>query len=72
MKESNLDILSPREQEIVKLISEGLSSREIADSLEVSPRTIEAHRANIYRKLGMHNLADLIKYSIKVGISGVE
>ena len=72
MKESNLEILSPREKEIVKLISEGLSSREIADSLNVSPRTIEAHRANIYRKLGMHNLADLIKYAIKMGLSGVE
>lgn len=66
------DILSRRERQIVKLISEGYSSREIAESLSVSPRTVEAHRANIYRKLGMHNLADLIKYAIKVGIAGID
>ncbi|MEW6733238.1 MAG: helix-turn-helix transcriptional regulator [Acidobacteriota bacterium] len=66
------DILSRRERQIVKLISEGHSSREIADTLSVSPRTVEAHRANIYRKLGMHNIADLIKYAIKVGIAGLD
>jgi DNA-binding NarL/FixJ family response regulator len=66
------DVLSRREQQIVKLISEGFSSREIAETLAVSPRTVEAHRANIYRKLGMHNLADLIKYAIKVGIAGID
>jgi len=66
------DILSRREQEIVKLISEGFSSRKIAETLAVSPRTVEAHRANIYRKLGMHNLAELIKYAIKAGIVVIE
>lgn len=66
------ELLSRREQEIVKLITEGYSSREIAESLAVSPRTVEAHRANIYRKLGMHNLADLIKYAIKSGIAILE
>jgi DNA-binding NarL/FixJ family response regulator len=66
------EILSRREQQIVKLITEGFSSREIAETLSVSPRTVEAHRANIYRKLGMHNLADLIKYAIKSGIAAIE
>ncbi|MCS6886093.1 MAG: LuxR C-terminal-related transcriptional regulator [Acidobacteriota bacterium] len=66
------DVLSRRERQIVKLIADGFSSREIAENLSVSPRTIEAHRANIYRKLGMHNLAELIKYAIKNGIAAVD
>lgn len=64
--------LTSREKQIVKLIAEGLSSREIAETLTVSSRTIEAHRANIYRKLGMHNLAELVKYAIKNSIIVLE
>ncbi|MBL8149837.1 MAG: response regulator transcription factor [Blastocatellia bacterium] len=66
------DLLSRRERQIVKLITEGYSSKDIAETLAVSPRTVEAHRANIYRKLGVHNLASLVKYAIKAGISGVD
>jgi len=65
VKSTMRNLLSEREKEIVKLISEGMSSRKIAEELSVSPRTVEAHRANIYRKLGIHTLADLIKYALK-------
>lgn len=62
--------LSPREQEILKLISEGLTSGEIADKLYVSKRTIDSHRANLIQKLNLKSLPDLIKYAIKFTSSG--
>jgi DNA-binding NarL/FixJ family response regulator len=60
--------LSPREQEVVKLIAEGYSSRQIADALVLSEKTVERHRANILEKLGMHDRVELTRYAIRRGL----
>ena len=60
--------LTPREEEIVKLIAEGRSSQEIADLLVISPNTVERHRANILDKLAMHDRVDLTRYAIREGL----
>jgi len=61
------DVLSIREQEILKLIAEGKSSKEIAGLLFISSRTVQHHRANIMRKLKIKKTADLVKYAIQKG-----
>lgn len=59
--------LTSRERQIVKLIAEGKSSKEIGDLLFISSRTVQHHRANIMRKLNLKKTADLIKYAIQKG-----
>lgn len=61
-------LLSPREEEILKLIAEGLSGKEIADLLVLSPRTVERHRANLLEKLGMRDRVELTRYAIRIGL----
>jgi DNA-binding NarL/FixJ family response regulator len=60
--------LSPGEQEVVKLIAEGYSSRQIADALVLSEKTVERHRANILQKLGVHDRVELTRYAIRRGL----
>ena len=62
------DPLSPRVQEIPKLIAEGHPSSEIAHMLVISPSTVERHRSNILEKLGMRNRVDLTRYAIRRGL----
>lgn len=59
--------LTPREREIIKLIAEGKTSKEIADMLYISFRTAERHRANIMGKFGLKKTADLVKFAIEKG-----
>jgi DNA-binding NarL/FixJ family response regulator len=61
-------ILTPREEEIVKLIAEGNSSKEIAETLVISVKTVDRHRANILQKLGMRDRLDLTRYAIRAGL----
>jgi DNA-binding NarL/FixJ family response regulator len=60
--------LSPREQEVLKLISEALTNREIAETLHLAEKTVESHRANILRKLGMRDRVELVRYAIRRGL----
>ena len=62
------DPLTPRESEIVKLIAEGHTSREIGELLVISEKTVERHRANILDKLGMRDRVDLTRYAIRRGL----
>jgi len=62
------DPLTPREQEVIKQIAEGLSSEEIAETLMISKKTVDRHRANILEKLGMRNRVELTRYAIKRGL----
>ncbi len=62
-----IDSLTIREREVVKLIAEGRSSKEIADLLCISVRTVDNHRANIMEKLKLKKAADLVKYAILKG-----
>lgn len=57
--------LSPREVEIITLLAEGLSHKEIAKQLEISSRTVESHKANLLEKLDLKNTIDLVKFAIK-------
>jgi DNA-binding NarL/FixJ family response regulator len=61
-------ILTEREIQVVRLIAEGLSNREIAERLSISVKTVDTHRGNIMEKLNVHNTAELIKYAIRKGI----
>lgn len=61
------ELISPREKEVVALIAEGLTTKEIASKLFLSKHTIESHRQNILLKLGIKNSAELVKYAIKRG-----
>jgi DNA-binding NarL/FixJ family response regulator len=63
------DPLTARESEIVKLIAEGHTSREIAELLVISDKTVERHRANILDKLGMRDRVDLTRYAIRRGLT---
>jgi DNA-binding NarL/FixJ family response regulator len=60
--------LTPREQEVVKLIAEGYSGRRIAETLVISEKTVERHRANALEKLGMHDRVELTRYAIRRGL----
>jgi two-component system response regulator NreC len=71
-EERSFDELSDREREILKLIAEGKTNREIADTLFLSIKTVQAHRANLMRKLGMHDRTELVKYAIRKGIIGLD
>lgn len=62
------DPLTPRELEVVKLIAEGHTSEEIAETLVISKKTVERHRANILEKLGMRNRVELTRYAIRRGL----
>ncbi|GAB3830724.1 response regulator transcription factor [Kribbella italica] len=61
-------VLTPREDEVVKLIAEGHSSKEIAGALTISVKTVERHRANILQKLGMRDRTELTRYAIRAGL----
>ncbi|MCH8115785.1 MAG: response regulator transcription factor [Chloroflexi bacterium] len=69
---SMLADLTERELEVLRLIVDGLTSREIAESLVISPNTVERHRQNIMSKLGLHNRAELVRYAISKGLVEVE
>ncbi|MFD0902073.1 response regulator [Actinomadura sediminis] len=62
------DVLTPREEEVLKLVAEGHSSKEIAGILVISVKTVERHRANILAKLGMKDRLELLRYAIRVGL----
>jgi two-component system response regulator NreC len=65
---SGYDLLSEREQQVFRLLVEGNSVKQVAHILSVSPKTAEKHRANMMKKLGIHDLVALVKYAIKIGI----
>ena len=62
------DRLTPREGEIVQLLSKGKSNKEVASALNISVKTVEAHRANIMHKLDLSSFAELVHYAIRTGI----
>ena len=64
--------LTPREQEVMRLLAEGFSAKEIAAKLYISPKTVENHRSNIMNKLGLHSTMELIRYAAKLGLIDVE
>jgi two-component system response regulator NreC len=62
------DALSEREREVLQLIAEGRSSKEVAEVLSISPATVETHRTHILQKLDVHNTAELVLYAVRHGV----
>ena len=70
--QTSYDSLTPREQEIMKLLAEGLTCKEIADRLFISPKTVENHRSNIMGKLDVHSYAELVRFAARLGLIDLE
>ncbi len=69
---SVFSVLSPREREVLQLMSEGKSTSKIADCLHVSVKTVETHRQQVMHKLNIHSVAELTKYAIREGLTSLE
>ena len=63
--DDTFDLLTDREREILQLLAEGRSNKEVASLLNISPTTVETHRGHILRKLSLHGTADLILYAVR-------
>lgn len=70
--EQAFDSLTPRERQILKLVAEGLSNKEIAVALDVAVKTVMAHRANLMDKLDIHNHSKLVQLAIRMGLVQVD
>src|ERR1039458_2289318 len=66
--EDSYDLLTTREREILQLLAEGKSNKDVANILNLSPHTVETHRRNILQKLNLHSGAELILYAIRKGV----
>jgi DNA-binding NarL/FixJ family response regulator len=66
--EEPFEILTPRQREVLQLVAEGLTSKEVADRLGVSVRTVESHRAQLMKRLGVSNVPGLVRSAIRLGI----
>lgn len=66
---ASVAVLSPRERDIARLVTGGLSSKEIAQRLELSPRTVENYRANLMQKIGVRDTAALVRWCLERGLS---
>ncbi|HET9286209.1 MAG TPA: response regulator transcription factor, partial [Gaiella sp.] len=66
--EEQFDVLTPRELEVLKLIAEANTSKQIADALFISVKTVDRHRQNILDKLGMRDRVELTRYAIRRGL----
>lgn len=71
-KRDLLATLSPRQREVLRLIAEGLTTKQMAQALEISVKTVESHRAQLMERLNMHDVASLVRYAITVGLIEVE
>lgn len=63
------DRLTPRQREILQLIAEGTTTKEIAQRLSISIKTVEMHRAQLMERLGIHDVAGLVRYAIRIGLA---
>ena len=67
-QDGNGDALSPRQREVLQLIAEGKSTREIAERLNLSPKTVETHRAQLMQRLAIFDIAGLTRYALRIGL----
>jgi DNA-binding NarL/FixJ family response regulator len=72
IKDSSYDTLTRREQEILVLLAQGLSTKQVAEKLFISPKTVENHRSNILCKLNLHSTLELVRYAARLGIIDVD
>jgi DNA-binding NarL/FixJ family response regulator len=71
-EETLLERLTPRQREVLQLIAEGYTTKAIAQILEISVKTVETHRAQLMDRLGIHDVASLVRYAIKIGLVGLD
>lgn len=71
-KKDLLASLSPRQREVLRLIAEGRTTKQIAQVLDISVKTVETHRAQLMERLGIYDVAGLVRYAIVVGVIDVE
>jgi len=69
--QDSYDLLTDREKEILQLLAEGKSNKEVASILDVSPYTVETHRTHMMQKLGLHSTADIVLYAVRKKIIGI-
>jgi DNA-binding NarL/FixJ family response regulator len=62
------DQLSPRQREVLQLIAEGLSTKEIARRLDLSVKTVDTHRSSLMKQLEVHEVTGLVRYAMKIGL----
>ena len=67
-KPGPFSLLSGREREVLHLIADGLSAKQIAERLEISPKTVEAHRTSLMRKVGVRKATELVRYALRHGL----
>jgi DNA-binding NarL/FixJ family response regulator len=70
--DARYETLTPREQEVMRLLAKGISTKKIAEKLFISPKTVENHRANIMNKLELHGTMELIRYAARLGLIDVD
>ena len=68
IRDAAYESLTGREQEIMVLLAEGLSTKEIAGKIYISSRTVENHRANLLKKLNIKNMVELVRYAARLGL----
>ena len=72
IRDTSYGTLTKREQEIMRLLAEGLSPKQIAEKLFISPKTVENHKSNIMSKLDLHSILELVRYAVKLGLIDVD
>ena len=72
IKNEDYGSLTPREQEVMRFLAEGLTPKEIAEKLFISPKTVENHRASIMNKLNLHSTMELVRYAARLGLIDVD
>jgi DNA-binding CsgD family transcriptional regulator len=65
-REESGGVLTQRERQILQLIADGCSSKEVADRLQISVKTVDTHRSNLMRKLNFHSVSELVRYAIRI------
>ena len=64
--------LTPREQEVMRMLAEGLNAKAVAEQLFISPKTVENHRTNLMKKLGLKSSVELVRYAARLGLIDIE
>ncbi|MEN9544733.1 MAG: hypothetical protein RLZZ598_1566 [Pseudomonadota bacterium] len=73
MKDADpLQVLSPRQREVLQLVAEGRSTKEIARALDLSPKTVDIHRTQLMQRLDIHDVAGLTRFAVKMGLVGTD
>jgi DNA-binding NarL/FixJ family response regulator len=72
MSEPDLSQLSPRQVDVLQGIAEGLTTKQIGLKLSISVKTVESHRSNLMERLGIFDVAGLVKFAIKAGLVGLD